>query len=480
MLHKNILIVEDSASQAKIYQEYLTLEPYDVAVVFNGIDALKAIELHTPDVILLDLKLPDINGLDILKHIKEHKVKASVIVVSSETSVNVAVKAMQFGANDFVAKPVHPERLKTCVATAIEDQQLHKIETTYAEDARVTFCDFIGGSSKMQTVYHIIENAAHSKASVLITGESGTGKELAANAIHQLSGRSEQHLEVLNCAAIPHALLESEMFGHMKGAFTGAIAQHEGAAKRADGGTFFLDELAEMSLDLQSKLLRFIQTGTFTPIGGTFIEKVDVRFVSATNKVPLQAVKEGLLRDDLYYRLNVIPIIMPPLRERGDDIYMLAQHFLEQVSCAEGRDFEVLAPETREFLFSYDWPGNVRELQNVIHNAVVMNSGKVLTIDMLPEYLSHQPDTDLLRGHENDINLTANLEGTESGHYHKPDKPEQILPLHDLEREIIEAAVDMCHGNISEAARRLKINASTIHRKYKIWHKQPHPPAYYL
>lgn len=452
----NILIVEDTRSQAALYEECLLQAGYIPHIARDGAEAYKALKTQTPDAILLDLGLPDTHGFDILKTLRADGNTCPVIVFTAEASINTAVEAMHSGADDFLAKPVSPERLCVTIANALEKHQLQEIVQKYAIISRDHFCDFIGSSPEMQNVYRIIENAATSKAAVLITGESGTGKELAAQAIHTLSARHNKNIVELNCAAIPHNLLESEMFGHVKGSFTGAVSNHDGAAKRADGGTLFLDELGEMPMELQSKLLRFIQTQTFTPVGGSETQKVDVRFICATNRPPLEAVKQKILREDLYYRLNVIPIDMPPLRTRGNDILLLAEAFLEWSTREEKKEFQTLAQETKDSLRRHLWPGNVRELENVIWNAVVMHEGDTLTPNMIR--LEHTENT--LENIENHTHPTHNLSFN---------MPEQIKPFSDIEREIIENALQACDGNITEAARRLEINPSTIHRKQKVW-----------
>lgn len=455
---QDILIVEDNISQALMVEECLTQAGYRPRIARTGNEAQNAFRTQSPDAVLLDLGLPDMYGMDILRDLRKKGYASPVIVFTADAGISTAVEAMQAGANDFLAKPVSPERLQVTIANALEKHALEKIAQTYEHLTRDHFCGFIGASPEMQSIYRIIENAAASKAAVLIAGESGTGKELAAQAIHKLSTRKNKNIVALNCAAIPHNLLESEIFGHIKGAFTGAVADHDGAARRADGGTLFLDELGEMPMDLQSKLLRFIQTGTFTPVGGRTPEQVDVRFVCATNRNPLNAVREGLLREDLYYRLNVIPIDMPPLRARGNDILLLAEAFLSWAAKEEKKDFRSLSTETKDLLRRHLWPGNVRELENVIWNAVVMHNGPILTPAML-NLKNHEKLPSDIRHAQQDRKATALDFVT----------PEQIRPFSELEKEIIENAIKACDGNITKAARYLEINPSTIHRKQKTW-----------
>ncbi len=335
----DILLIEDSATLSLAYQEYLAEEPYVVRAVEDGKTALKELEKQIPDVILLDLSLPDMNGMDILKIIYEKQYPSVVVIITAHGSVDIAVDAMRYGAFDFISKPFDAKRLLITLRNAAEHNQLNKIVDTYREQYdRNEFYGFIGSSLPMQSVYRIIENASSSNATVFITGESGTGKELCAEAIHMHSPRKNGEFVALNCAAIPRDLMESEIFGHVKGAFTGAVSNRQGAAALADGGTLFLDEVCEMNLDLQSKILRFIQTGSYQKVGANKVENTDIRFLCATNRDPMKEVKEGRFREDLYYRLHVIPILLPPLRERGQDIMLIAEHFLAIYSQEENKN----------------------------------------------------------------------------------------------------------------------------------------------
>lgn len=452
MQTRSVLIIEDVETMAMVFATYLDQQSYSCRIVTTGSGAVEAIRQQVPDVILLDIGLPDMDGLDLLKRLRGDGLACAIIITTGKASLNIAVQAMQAGADDFLAKPFNAERLQVTLENVLQKKHLERLVNTYKDINRISFSGFIGNSAEMQAVYQMIRSAAHSTAPVMITGESGTGKELTAQAIHNLSARKDKAMVALNCAAIPHDLLESEIFGHVKGAFTGAITDRDGAAKRANGGTLFLDELGEMPLALQSKLLRFAQTGAFMPVGGTQTIEADIRFVCATNRDPLNAVREGLLREDLYYRLSVVPISLPALRERRDDIIMLAEYFLERASQKEGKHFYALDEAAREALRSYNWPGNVRELENVIRNAVVMNDGEVITSDML-RFIGAS------------INLPKGVQS--EGHLLIFYQPDDIRPLSEIEYEIIENAVQACGGNITEAARRLGINPSTIHRKQK-------------
>ncbi|CAN0309203.1 unnamed protein product, partial [Discosporangium mesarthrocarpum] len=301
-----ILLVEDTSVLAKTYIQYLRNEPYAITHVINGRDAIDHLKHHVPRAILLDLQLPDISGMDVLAYVKEQEIPCPVIMITAHGSINVAVDAMKAGAFDFVVKPFAAERIIVTLGNAVERQKLEDLVETYRQEIdRDGFHQIIGTAPPMQAVYRIIENAADSKASIFIKGESGTGKEITAEAIHHQSKRRGKPFVALNCAAIPKDLMESEIFGHVKGAFTSAVSDREGAAAQANGGTLFLDEICEMDINLQAKLLRFIQTETFQKVGGSALEQVDVRFVCATNRDPFAEVQNGNFREDLYYRLHV-------------------------------------------------------------------------------------------------------------------------------------------------------------------------------
>lgn len=471
-----ILLVEDSEELAVVYKAYLHKQPYKILHANNGMQALKLIETNAPHAILLDLQLPDIEGMEILKKIYNEQLPISVVIITAHGSVDIAIDAMRHGAFDFLTKPFDANRLLITLRNAIEHQQLQGVINNYKETFdRDRYYDFIGQSQPMQTVYQIIDSAAPSQATVFVTGESGTGKELCAEAIHKQSSRHDKSLITLNCAAIPKDLIESEIFGHTKGAFTGAVSERKGAASLADGGTLFLDEICEMDLSLQSKLLRFIQTGTFNKVGCNVTEKVDVRFVCATNRDPLQEVNEGRFREDLYYRLHVIPIQLPPLCERDDDVITIAQHFLEKFSAEENKQFMRFSPEAEAILCDYTWPGNVRQLQNITRNIVVLNQGNAVTPEMLPAPLNMKPQN------PSSTNVTVNNLSTntnQSNSDHKPDiaptneNTEQLRPLWQIEKEAIENAITRCGENIPRAAAMLEVSASTIYRKLQAWEQE--------
>ena len=461
-----ILLVEDSPSLSALYQEYLHDEAWDIISAETGAEALVLLRSRQPQAVLLDIRLPDMDGLDILGIIVQERLPCSVVVMTAHGSINTAVDAMRKGAFDFIVKPFPPERLTVTLRNALEHQRLHRIVATFKDDLeRQQYCGFIGGSLAMQAVYRIIDQAAKSKATVFVTGESGTGKELTADAVHRRSPRSGGPFVAINCGAIPKDLMESEIFGHVKGAFTGATADRDGAASRADGGTLFLDEICEMDLALQIKLLRFIQTGTFQRVGGSKLEQVDVRFVCATNRDPLKEVEAGRFREDLFYRLHVIPVHLPPLRDRDDDVIAVAKRFLVAFAAEEGKSFQTFAKDAETVLRAYDWPGNIRQLQNVIRNAVVLNDGEEVTVAMLPPPLS--PLVAQLLSKSAAAPVVSSGGAVEAASAPRDDG--RIRPLWEVEKETIERAIDLCGGNIPKAAAMLGISPSTIYRKKAAW-----------
>ena len=450
-----VLLVEDDPTLSRLYVAYLEragVTPYHAASVAEAKATLAQIR---PSVVLLDLILPDGHGFEVLQALRDGEFDAPVIVVTSGGSISSAVESMRAGAYDFLVKPFSPERLQVTLTNAMELRRLKRIERTLTSEGNSEgFENFIGVSPAMQVVYRIIRDAAPSKAAIFVTGESGTGKELAAEAIHRLSPRVRGPFVALNCSAMPRDLVESELFGHVKGAFTGALAAREGLAARADGGTMFLDEIGEMDLPLQAKLLRFIQTGTYQPVGSDVLKKVDVRFVCATNRDPLGEIGAGRFREDLYYRLNVVPIPMPALRERGTDIILIARHYLNQFAAEEGKSFDGFDPEAERLLMAYPWPGNVRQLSNVVRNVVVLSPSGVATAAMLPAVLR-----DAAR-----LPTVASTAGS-------PPPRRGIRPMAVVEREAIEAALAEAGGNVGRAAALLEIDASTIYRKKREWTK---------
>lgn len=456
----SILLIEDTVPLAEIYVEYLQEENAEIIPVTTGDEAFSYLSDHTPDIILLDMNLPDVDGMDILKYVSDRGLKCSVIIITGYGAVSRVVEAMRLGAFEYLQKPFDQGRLVLTVRNAMERMYLRQMVDSYKSQLGITeYHGMLGSSQVMQTVYDTIENVASSSATVFITGESGTGKELCAQAIHNISTRGHREMVILNCSAIPKDLMESEIFGHVKGAFTGAIADRQGAAERADGSTLFLDEIAEMDINLQSKLLRLIQFGTYQRVGSAKTCKVDIRYICATNRDPLKMVKEGRFREDLYYRLNVIPLKLPYLRERGRDKLDIALNFLRKFSEEENKSFKNYSPQVEDVILRHAWPGNIRQLQNIIRNVVVLNEGEQVEIDMLPrDFLDSLVDDD----DHNNIKIIVDK---------KPDIG-AIRPLWQTEKQVIEEAIEICEGNISRAAAYLGINPSTIYRKLKSWPKE--------
>lgn len=469
----SVLLIEDTVSLARVYIEYLRDEPYEVMVADTGRAALDAMSRQTFSAILLDLRLPDMDGMDILRELKKRDVKSSVVVITAHGSVNVAVDAMRSGAVDFLLKPFSADRLRVTLENALEKFRLRETADSLTQDFDADdYVDFIGSSQPMQEVYRMIESAAPSKATTFITGESGTGKELCAEAIHKKSPRAKERFVTLNCAAIPKDLMESEIFGHVKGAFTDATSDRDGAASVADGGTLFLDEICEMDLLLQTKLLRFIQTGRVQKVGGDTEEPVDVRFVCATNRNPLQAVADGEFREDLYYRLHVIPIHLPPLRDRDNDIFVLASRMLVEFAEEEGKRFRGFDDDAAAAMLNYGWPGNVRQMQNVLRNIVVLNDAERVTLDMLPSIFTGQARAN--PGDVHAISYTDDASPDARGNPEIVSRPQGeagIEPLWQIERRAIEDAIVRCGGNIPRAAVFLEVSPSTLYRKLQSWDK---------
>jgi len=454
-----VLLVEDTPSILRLYHEFLLKLDVELIDADTGAKAQAALHETVPDVVLLDLELPDTNGIEVLRTIRSRALRSAVIVVTAHGSVKTAVEAMREGAYDFIVKPFAPDRLLITVRNALERRRLESLAAVSDAARSGRFCGLIGASLPMRAVYNVIESAAKSRATVFITGESGTGKELCAQAMHELSPRRDGPFVAINCGAIPRELMESEIFGHVKGAFTGALGPRTGAVARAQRGTLFLDEICEMPLALQVKLLRVLQSAEFTKVGGSEIEHADVRYVCATNRDPWAEVQAGRFREDLYYRLHVVPCAMPPLRERDDDLLQLARHFLAVYADEEGKSFEDFDTGAVAALHRYGWPGNIRELQNVLRNVVLFNPGGTVTEAMLPRLdaaSAPRPAAVFPPSHPVETGAVAPT----------------IKPLWLIEKEAIEEALALCNGNVPRAAALLEINPSTIYRRKSEWEKE--------
>ncbi len=382
-----ILIVDDEQSMRDFLAIMLRKEGYDIMTAEDGKEALKAVEQDIYDLVITDIKMPGIDGLEVLRHVKRLSPTTFVMVITAYSSTEDAVLAMKEGALDYITKPFEIEKIKLVIKNALDRKKLNEEHDYYKRQYEHQFDtgNIIGSSDSIQQIFDMIKRVSSSKSTILVTGESGTGKELIAHAIHQNSPRHKQPFVAVSCGAIPESLLESELFGHIKGAFTGAIANKTGLFELADHGTLFLDEIGELPLLIQVKLLRVLQEKQFKRVGGTKDVSLDVRIIAATNRDLPKMVQENTFREDLFYRLHVIPIQLPPLRNRRDDIPVLANHFLEKYNREIGKHFTHISEDAMLQLLSYNWPGNVRELENTIERAVALESEPIIRLSSLPE-----------------------------------------------------------------------------------------------
>lgn len=440
MTMKKILIADDEKNMIWAINRALKKESYNIISASNGEKAVEKVKDEDPDLVLLDLRMPKMNGMEALKKIKNINKDLPVIMITAHGTIESAIEAMKIGALDYISKPFDIEELKIQIRKALDiGDMTRQIEFLTNELRNKTGKVIIGESKKMKDVLEIVNRVAGSNATVLITGESGTGKELIANAIHYNSGRENKPYIKVNCGALPENLLESELFGHEKGAFTGAINKKLGRFERADGGTIFLDEVGEISLAMQVKLLRVLQEKELERVGGTEIIKVDVRIVAATNRDLEKMIEEGTFREDLYYRLNVIPIELPSLRERKEDIPLLANYFLNKYCEEIGRQGMKITNEALESLKNYNWKGNIRELENIIERLVILSTNSLIDKKDLPKELV--------------INYELSPEFT---------LPEEGIKLEDVEKDLIKQALEKCDYNQTQAAKLLGISRHTL------------------
>lgn len=441
----HIMVVDDEKGIRKSLTDVLEDEKYAVTALESGEEALDKIDEDFPDLVMLDIWLPGIDGIATLERIKKIRPELPIIMISGHGNIETAVRALKLGAYDFIEKPLHLEKILRTVSNALERQRLERENKELREKIEKTY-QIIGETSVMKDLKKQIAIAAPTNGRVLIYGENGTGKELVARAIHSFSFRKDKPFVEVNCAAIPEELIESELFGHEKGAFTGAISRRKGKFELANGGTIFLDEVGDMSLKTQAKVLRVLQEQSFERVGGTDTIKVDVRVITASNKDLEVLITEGRFREDLYFRLNVIPIEVPPLRKRREDIPMLVNHFLREISVENGKKVKSIASEAMEYFIKYEWPGNVRELQNMIERLVIMSPSDVIGIEDLPASLVFQeiPEMELI----------------------PRDKPLKEA-REEFERKYILTELKANEWNITKTAEKLRIERSHLHKKMR-------------
>jgi DNA-binding NtrC family response regulator len=439
-----ILVVDDEPAEREGLARLVGQWGYEVETASSGEEALDLVETQHPAVVVTDLVLPEMDGLTLLQKLKETGRPPIVLLVTGHGTVETAVEAMRHGAFDYLTKPVDTTRLQVLLEKSIEQESLSREVNLLRHQLRQkgSFGQMVGQSRGMQEVYRWVELAGTSTAPVLVYGESGTGKELVARTIHELSNRRNKPFVAINCAAIPETLIESELFGHERGAFTGATERRLGCFELTDGGTLFLDEIAEMDPNTQAKLLRVLQEGTFRRVGGGKHEiQVDVRVVAATNQVPTDAIANGKLREDLFYRLNVFSIHLPPLRERREDIPLLARNFIEEFNRQDNRQVRGLSSEAEKELERYHWPGNVRELRNVIQRAVVISGSGLIGVE-------HLPDTVLRAAAPAPAAAGAS-----------------VTPIREMERDMILRALEETGQDKRRAAQLLGISLKTLYNK---------------
>ncbi len=446
---ERILVVDDEEIMRDVLSALLTSENYAVDLAHDAAQALEMVRQEDYGAVLLDLMMPDMDGIEVLEKFQKMAHPPATIILTAFASVEKAVKATKLGAFDFITKPFKNDEILVAIKNALEQRRLRD-ENLRLKDSlrkRYSHANIIGKSPAMQQVFDLIAQVAPTRSTVLIQGESGTGKELVAKAIHAASTRADGPFVAINCGNIPAELLESEMFGHVRGAYTGATASKKGLFEVADGGSLFLDEIASIPMEIQAKLLRVIQEREFRRLGGVESIRVDVRIIAATNSDLLAAVTRGTFRDDLYYRLNVILIKLPPLRERTEDIPMLAEHFIRKYCAENNREPAALDPAALKVLMDYDWPGNVRELENVIERAVVLSTSKTLTADLFPRNVTVGPQRSPVELPGNGIRLKERVAS--------------------FERALIKAALEKTEWNQKKAAQLLQVNATTLSEKIK-------------
>ncbi len=442
-MNKRVLVVDDDESLRRVTQVQLEQAGFQTSTAADGFEALTILQKSAPDLVITDLKMPGMSGIDLLRRIRADYPEVLVIMLTAFGTVESAVEAMKAGAYDYITKPVHPDELELVARRSLQHLQLVEENRSLRSslDAKYGFENIIGRSNSLLYVLDMAARAAQTEATVLIHGETGTGKELLAKAVHFNSGRREKPFVTINCGAIPKDLLESELFGHVKGSFTGAVAHRKGKVESADGGTLFLDEIGEMPLELQVKLLRLIQQGEIEKVGAPTASMVDVRVIAATHRNLEAMIEDGIFREDLYYRLSVIPLELPPLRERLDDIPQLVQHFFLKTKKKHGREDLTLPISLMPYFTNYRWPGNIRELENIVERLVVLTPGNEIAVSHLPAFLRREhPSIDML-----------NVE-----------LPPQGISLEAIEKELILRALEKFKWNQTHAAKYLDISRKAL------------------
>ena len=440
-----VLVVDDEKNMRRSLETVLTDEGYAAQVAESAEEALDLIAREDFFMVITDVRLGGMSGYELLKKIQEQKPELPVLMLTAYATPRLAVEAIKAGAVDYLAKPFAPEELLHAVARCAERHRLLRENAALRLRADQTFTleQIVGDSDKMRELRKLIQTVAQTDARVLILGESGTGKELVAGAVHGLSQRRHQSYVRINCAAIPETLLESELFGHERGAFTGAVKQKMGRVEEASGGTIFLDEIADMSKPLQAKLLRFLEDGSFTRVGGTQELRVNVRLIAATNRDIASAITEGQFREDLFHRLNVVQFNLPPLRERGEDVLLLAEHFLKLFQAIMNKNVGAISRAARQKLLSHRWPGNIRELRNAIERGLILETTRELQAASLPDF---QIEARLQKNQTISVGLDESLDDA----------------IARIERELISAALDQNNSSLTKASERLKLTRHAL------------------
>jgi two-component system response regulator HydG len=444
-----VLIIDDDEAHAEALADGLEIDGHDCKLAHSGREGLDRMSEETFDAVLTDLVMHDVDGIEVLRQAKSLQPEAVVLLITGHASIETAVDAMRLGAADYLGKPVRIAELRTRLARTIEAGSLRRtnLELRRQIDKRFGFEGIVGHSPAMQKVFDVLGQVSATSATVLVLGESGTGKELVARAIHANSPRADAHFVAVNCAALSEGLIESELFGHVKGAFTGAVSSKEGRILYADGGTLFLDEVGDMPLATQAKLLRVLETREVQPVGGNQLRKVDIRLVAATNRDLHDMVSKGEFREDLLFRLKVVALELPPLRARAGDVPMLVDHFITELAATHERGVRGISPEARAALVRYDWPGNVRELRNAIENMVLLARSDVLGVDDVPDSVRE-----------------GGRASAGSGGYDLAGRS-----LEEVERDLIEANLTLAEGNREKAAKILGMGERTLYRKIKAY-----------